>query len=53
MLTGMARYGIPSTRAVGVSVGTLKKLSAELGKQHDLALGRAAGRLGWVGVVGR
>lgn len=35
---GMARYGIPATRAFGVSVGTLKTRAKELGKNHVLAL---------------
>src|SRR5262245_27416620 len=42
---GMARYGIPATRAFGVSVGTLKAYSKELGKNHPLALG--LWRSGW------
>lgn len=34
---GMARYGIPTTGAVGIPVGTLQKLAKQLGKDHDLA----------------
>ena len=34
---GMARYGIPSTNALGVSVGDLRRLSKTLGRDHDLA----------------
>jgi 3-methyladenine DNA glycosylase AlkD len=36
---GMARYGIPSERAFGISVGTLKAYAHELGKNQTLALG--------------
>jgi 3-methyladenine DNA glycosylase AlkD len=34
---GMARYGIPSDKAFGVSVGALKKLAKRLGRNHGLA----------------
>ena len=34
---GMARYGIPSDRAFGVSVGALKKVAQGLGRNHALA----------------
>src|SRR4051812_23376160 len=34
---GMARYGIPSDKAFGVSVGDLKKLAKRLGRNHELA----------------
>jgi 3-methyladenine DNA glycosylase AlkD len=34
---GMARYGIPSDKAFGVSVGALKKLAKGLGRSHALA----------------
>jgi 3-methyladenine DNA glycosylase AlkD len=34
---GMARYGIPSDKAFGVSVGALQKLAKRLGRNHDLA----------------
>lgn len=36
---GMARYGIPSDRALGVSVGDLKKVAKRLGRDHELAGG--------------
>jgi 3-methyladenine DNA glycosylase AlkD len=35
---GMARYGLPSEKALGVTVGTLKQMAKRLGKDHDLAL---------------
>jgi 3-methyladenine DNA glycosylase AlkD len=35
---GMARYGIPSDNASGVSVGDIRKLAKELGGNHELAL---------------
>jgi 3-methyladenine DNA glycosylase AlkD len=34
---GMARYGIPSDKAFGVSVGDLQKIAKRLGKNHALA----------------
>jgi len=34
---GMARYGLPSDRAFGISVGSLQKEAKQLGKSHDLA----------------
>ncbi len=34
---GMARYGLPSDNALGVSVGTIHKLAKELGRDHELA----------------
>jgi len=34
---GMARYGIPSETAFGVSVGALQKHARKLGRDHDLA----------------
>jgi 3-methyladenine DNA glycosylase AlkD len=34
---GMARYGIPSDKAFGVSVGELQKLAKRIGRRHDLA----------------
>jgi 3-methyladenine DNA glycosylase AlkD len=34
---GMARYGIPSDKAFGVSVGDLKKIAKSLGRNHELA----------------
>jgi 3-methyladenine DNA glycosylase AlkD len=36
---GMARYGIPSGKALGVPVGTLHRLAKQLGRDHALALG--------------
>jgi 3-methyladenine DNA glycosylase AlkD len=36
---GMARYGIPSDNALGVTVGDLKKLAKQIGRNHDLAAG--------------
>ena len=35
---GMARYGLPSDRAFGVSVGTIQQLSKRIGRNHDLAI---------------
>ncbi len=35
---GMARYGIVSPKAYGVSMTTMKSLAKKLGKDHDLAL---------------
>ncbi len=35
---GMARYGIVAEKAFGVSVGTLRSLGKELGRDHELAL---------------
>jgi 3-methyladenine DNA glycosylase AlkD len=35
----MARYGIPSDKALGVSVGELKKMAKSLGRNHELAAG--------------
>ena len=35
---GMARYGIPSDKAFGVSVGAMKKYAKQLGKNHDVAM---------------
>jgi 3-methyladenine DNA glycosylase AlkD len=34
---GMARYGLPSEHALGVSMANLKKLGARLGTNHELA----------------
>ena len=42
---GMARYGIPSDKALGVSVGTLQKLARQLGRNHELAA--ALWETGW------
>ena len=35
---GMARYAIPSDRAFGVSVGTMREMAKGLGRDHDAAL---------------
>jgi 3-methyladenine DNA glycosylase AlkD len=35
---GMARYGLPSERAFGVSVGAIQQLARKIGRNHDLAL---------------
>ena len=35
---GMARYGIPSDNASGVSVGDIRDLGKRLGRDHELAL---------------
>lgn len=37
-LTGMARYGIRTDHALGVSMPQLRNLAKECGKNHDLAL---------------
>jgi 3-methyladenine DNA glycosylase AlkD len=42
---GMARYGIVSPRAFGVSVATLQKLARQLGRDHTLA--QALWKSGW------
>lgn len=36
---GMARYAIPSDKAFGVSVGTLRKEAKRIGRDHELAEG--------------
>jgi 3-methyladenine DNA glycosylase AlkD len=36
-LDGMARYGMPSDKALGVTVGDIQKLAKLLGKSHGLA----------------
>jgi 3-methyladenine DNA glycosylase AlkD len=33
----MARYGLPSDRAFGVPVGTIRRLARQLGRDHELA----------------
>ncbi|WP_346621084.1 DNA alkylation repair protein [Blastococcus montanus] len=38
-LPGMARYGIPTDQAYGVTVGELRAVAKELGRDHDLAAG--------------
>lgn len=35
---GMARYGLPSDAALGVSVADIQKLARQIGRNHDLAL---------------
>ncbi|HSV50788.1 MAG TPA: DNA alkylation repair protein [Burkholderiaceae bacterium] len=35
--TGMARFAIPSDKALGVSVGDIRMLAKQLGRSHDLA----------------
>jgi len=42
---GMARYAIPSDKAFGISVGTLKTIAKRLGRDHHLAL--ALWNSGW------
>lgn len=44
-LDGMARYGIPSTKAFGVTVGELKAHAKKIGKNHTLA--QALWKSGW------
>jgi 3-methyladenine DNA glycosylase AlkD len=34
---GMARYGLPSDRAFGVTVGAMQAMAKRIGKDHDLA----------------
>ena len=35
---GMARFGLPSDKAFGVSVGTMQRYAKEIGQNHDLSL---------------
>jgi 3-methyladenine DNA glycosylase AlkD len=42
---GMARYAIPSDKAFGVTVGTIRDMGKRLGHNHDLAL--ALWETGW------
>ncbi len=35
---GMARYAIPSDKALGIAVGDLRKLGKQIGRDHTLAL---------------
>jgi 3-methyladenine DNA glycosylase AlkD len=42
---GMARYGIPSDKAFGVSVGALRQYAKRLGPKHELAA--ALWKSGW------
>ncbi len=37
-LDGMARYGLPSDHAFGVTVSDLQKLAKQLGRSHELAV---------------
>lgn len=37
-LDGMARYGLPSRHALGVSVGDIQRVAKVLGRDHELAL---------------
>jgi 3-methyladenine DNA glycosylase AlkD len=39
MRDGMARYGLPSEHALGVSIADVKRLGARLGRNHELAVG--------------
>src|SRR5687767_4882847 len=43
---GMARYGIRSPKAFGVSAATLRPLARKLGRDHELAL--ALWETGWL-----
>ncbi len=36
---GMARYGLPSDKAIGVSVGTIQQIAKKLGRSQSLAEG--------------
>jgi 3-methyladenine DNA glycosylase AlkD len=38
-LPGMARYGIATGKALGVSLPDLRRMGRDIGKNHDLALG--------------
>ena len=38
-LPGMARYGIGTDRALGVTVTELRRYARHLGRDHDLAVG--------------
>jgi len=42
---GMARYGLPSDKAFGVSVGEIQRIAKHLGRNHDLA--EALWETGW------
>ena len=42
---GMARFGLPSDKAFGVSVGTMQRYAKEIGQNHDLSL--ALWETGW------
>jgi 3-methyladenine DNA glycosylase AlkD len=34
---GMARYGLPNDKAIGVSVGTIQQIAKKLGRSQSLA----------------
>jgi len=42
---GLARYGIPSDNALGVTIGDVQKLAKKIGRDHDLA--EALWQTGW------
>ena len=42
-LEGMARFGITARKAYGISNTELKKFAREIGKSHQLVVGRLAG----------
>ena len=42
---GLARYGLPTEKAFGVSVATIKQYAKALGRDHDLAM--ALWQTGW------
>jgi 3-methyladenine DNA glycosylase AlkD len=42
---GLARYGIPSGDALGVTIGAIQKLAKSVGRDHDLA--EALWQTGW------
>jgi len=42
---GLARYGIPSDNALGVTIGDIQKLAKKIGRDHDLA--EALWQTGW------
>jgi 3-methyladenine DNA glycosylase AlkD len=42
---GMARFGLPSDKAFGVSVGTMQRYAKEIGQNHELSL--ALWETGW------
>ncbi len=44
-LDGMSRYAIPSDKAFGVPVGTMRQLAKRLGRSHELAA--ALWKAGW------
>ena len=37
-VAGLARYGLPTTNAYGISVGTLRAYAKQIGKDHQLAM---------------